>query len=336
MRDRTLKDYKRQADIFHRPQVKEVLPEYFQKDYPDLLQFIEYYYEESLEDEDLTVFDDLFVIREIEATELRYLDNLFKEVGAGVSRDLFSNPREMLRSFAEFFRKKGTLWSSEQFFRSFFNEEVEVIYPKRDLFIVSESNIGPESLKVLQNGALYQVLSVLIRSGLPSALWRELYVKLVHPAGFFLGSEVVAEGTGLGVLGAPTVILADQTDIIVSSIATAQPSAFVLAEVSIQIPDGNDSDSEMTIIRRRKISELSGLGAIDLAANYERIAGFGDEMALLDVNSPTFDDDIDSAAYTGRDQLDRGPTGAIRMSNDLETMDFDRQLAADSDGTGWL
>jgi hypothetical protein len=336
MRDRTLKDYKRQADIFHRPQVKEVLPEYFQKDYPDLLQFIEYYYEESLEDEDLTVFDDLFAIREIEATELRYLDNIFKEVGAGVSSDLFSNPREMLRSFAEFFRKKGTLWSSEQFFRSFFNEQVEVIYPKKDLFIVSESNIGPESLKVLQNGALYQVLSVLIRSGIPSALWRELYVKLVHPAGFFLGSEVVAEGTGLGLLGAPTVILAEATDIAVTSFATAQPSAFVLAEVTIQIPDGNDPDTDLTQIRRRKISELSGLGAIDFAANYERIAGFGDEMALLDVNSPTFDDDIDSAAYTGRDQSDRGPTGAIRMSNDLETMDFDRQLAADSDGTGWL
>ena len=336
MRDRTLTDYKRQSDIFHRPQVREVLPEYFQSSYPNLLQFIEYYYEESLEDENLTVFDDLFTIREIEATELKFLDNLFKEFGAGVSADLFANPREMLRSFAEFFRKKGSLWSAEQFFRSFFGETVEVIYPKKDLFIVGESTIGAESLKVIQNGALYQILSVLIRSGIPSALWRELYVKLVHPAGFFLGSEVVAEGTGLGSLTGPAVVLGDATNLVVTSDATSQPSAFVLAEVTIQIPDGNDPDTDLTQIRRRNISTFAGLNALDFAANYERIAGFGDEMALLDVNSPTFDDDIDSAAYTGRDQPDRGPTGAIRMSNSLETMDFDRQLAADSDGTGWL
>ena len=55
-------------------------------------------------------------------------------------------------------------------------------------------------------------------------------------------------------------------------------------------------------------------------------------MALLDINSPTFDDDLDSAAYTGRDQADRGPTGAIKFDNDRETMDFDRFLGADSSG----
>ncbi len=332
MRDRTLTDYQRNSDVFYKSFVKEILPEFYQRDYPNLLKFLEYYYDDFEEDVTYTVFDELFAIREIEATGLQYLDNLFAEVGAGVSKDFFTDPREMLRSFAEFFRKKGTLWSAEQFFRAFFQETVEIIYPKKDLFIVGESNVGPESLKVIQNGALYQIFSVLIRSGIPAAAWRELYVRLVHPAGFFLGSEVVVEDTGLGDLTAPTVIAADVGALVVSSSATIIPRAFHMAEATIGIPDGNDSDSEITLIRRRSISDFATMGAIDFAGGYERIAGTGDEMALLDINSPTFDDDLDSAAYTGRDQADRGPTGAIKFDNDRETMDFDRFLGADSSG----
>jgi hypothetical protein len=59
------------------------------------------------------------------------------------------------------------LYSAEGFFRAFYGEQPEIVYPKNNLFIVGESKVGPESLKYIQNGALYQVLSVLVRSGVP-------------------------------------------------------------------------------------------------------------------------------------------------------------------------
>lgn len=172
--------------------VKEVLPYYFRTDYPNLITFLEGYYEflES-EDEFGALIHDLYQIRDIETNNLKFLDNMFKEYAFGLSQSFFTNPRESIRNFARFFRVKGTKYSAEGFFRAFFDEEVEVEYPKNSLFILNESEIGVDSRKILQDGAAYQVLSVLIKAPLSFQTWEELYRKFVHPTGFFLSNEVV-------------------------------------------------------------------------------------------------------------------------------------------------
>lgn len=310
MRERTLTDFQRHNDSFRRASVLEILPEYFQRDYPNLLVFLEEYYAFIDSDETFSVINELMGIRDIERTQLKYLDQIFNEVGGGAGSGAFSDPREALRNFANYFRVKGTLFSAEGFFRAFFGEEVDVVYPKKDLFIVNDSLIGPGSLKFIQDGKLYQIFSILIKSSLPLADWNSLYKKFVHPAGWFLGAEVSFDTRASLSVGTPDVLAADLTDIIVQSASQIVPLFGKPYELAVFIPDGSDSDSDETIIRHRRVSEYANVEVDELIASYGQIAPNPD--GLLDINSPTFDED------SGR------PTGAVRVSNTIETMDFDR------------
>ena len=118
MRERTLTDFQRHNDSFRRNQVLEVLPEYYQRDYPFLLTFLEEYYAHLDSDETFSAINELFGIRDIERTQLKFLDQIFAEVGGGAGAGNFTDPREALRNFANYFRVKGTLFSSEGFFRA--------------------------------------------------------------------------------------------------------------------------------------------------------------------------------------------------------------------------
>ena len=58
--------------------VKEVLPEYFESEYPNLILFLENYYDAlDSSGEFGEVLKDLYDIRDIGTTQLKYLDNLF-------------------------------------------------------------------------------------------------------------------------------------------------------------------------------------------------------------------------------------------------------------------
>lgn len=205
MSSNTLSDFNRLPISFKKSLVKEVLPESFSQEYPSFISFLETYYEFLDGEENFgDLIDDLYVLRDIERTSLQTLDNLFYEVGMGVSHELFANPREVIRNFARFFRVKGTLYSAEGFFRAFFGVDVEIEYPKKDLFVLNQSELGIESLKVLQDGRLYQVLSHLIKAPISMGSWANLYKKFVHPAGFYLGSELqIATIGSLSITGVP-------------------------------------------------------------------------------------------------------------------------------------
>jgi hypothetical protein len=182
------------------------------------------------------------------------------------------------------------------------------------MFIVSESIIGSESLKFIQNNALYQVFSVLIRSSIPIVKWRELYRQFVHPAGFFIGGEVLLELTadklfGIGTM--PDVVLLDSGDFaVVIEAAGTLPLFTSSQEITARLPDGLDSDAFESHVRLVDISKYASMPVAELIASYGSIAPGKD--GILDVNSPTFDED------SGR------VPGVIRMSNAAETMDFDR------------
>lgn len=205
---KTLKDLDRLPISMKRSLVKEVLPEYFVTEYPTLITFLDAYYDNLDSDTNFgDLINDLQTIRDIEDNTLKQLDLIFKEVGLGISQNQFTTPREVIRDFADFFRVKGTKFSAERFFRTFFREDIELVYPKENLFIVGESEIGLDGLDVLQDGALHQVLSVLVKAPISIATWERLYRKFVHPAGFYLGAEVLILTAQTNPLSAPDVIL---------------------------------------------------------------------------------------------------------------------------------
>lgn len=192
----TLKDYNRLAINFRKSLVQEVLPEYFQSSYPALIDFLEGYYEYLDSDDQWGgSLQELITIRDFEDTTLKRLDFVLGEVGLSVSSGRFTFPREVLRNFGNFFRVKGSEYSAHGFFRAFFNDnDIEIKYPKDELFRIGQSKIGSDDAFIIQDGKIYQIFSILIKSGKPISEWESLWRKYVHPSGFHLAAEVLIIG----------------------------------------------------------------------------------------------------------------------------------------------
>src|SRR6056300_1354865 len=119
----TKKDFNRLPVNLRTSLVQEVLPEYFQTDYPNLIQFLEGYYDYLDSDGQWGgIINELNTVRDFEDTELERLDFLLDEVGLGISSGQFTFPREVLRNMGNFFRVKGSEYSGFGFFRAFLEE----------------------------------------------------------------------------------------------------------------------------------------------------------------------------------------------------------------------
>ena len=147
----------RSNPTFHRSQVTQVLPEFYQSEYPKLVEFLKKYYEYSGEDGSSSFQEqihNLFGMKNISDADISRLDLLLGEISEGLETSSFyQNPRLMTRLLSHFFRNKGTQLSAEQFFKAFFNQDVEISYPKKDIFFLNDGNggsvIGPEALKYI-------------------------------------------------------------------------------------------------------------------------------------------------------------------------------------------
>jgi len=307
MKQRTETHFNRKAIDFRTSKIDQVLPDYFKEDYPNLIKFLEYYYDFMDSDGTHSFNSDireLMVAKDIESTSLDLLDNLFKEVGLGTSQDFFTNPRQEAALFAKFFRVKGSLYSSEGFFRSFFDEQPTISYPKEDIFRVGESNIGPESIKFLTDNKLYQLFSVLIKVSQPVSKWGDLYKQFAHPAGWYFEGQVQIEGIGdlLESDGMPLPGIVENVRTMVSS-ASISPTAFT--SMSGIYDDAGDSDSIPERIDLNAIIDL-----YDSATVTQLDTIYSDIEDIIDLQSPTMDEDS-------------GGGTLIEMSNTLDKMDKD-------------
>jgi hypothetical protein len=178
-------------------QVENVLPEHFASLYPKFISLLEKYYDFQDEYKSTELLQHLFAARDINETDITLLTFIEDELllGEEYFKGFGKNETE-LRAAANFsnilFRAKGTKFAIEWFFRSFYGEDVEVLYPKENIFKVSdlESQLGPNSLRYLTDDKLYQTFAVLIRVGIPISKWKEVFKLFVHPAGMYLGGEV--------------------------------------------------------------------------------------------------------------------------------------------------
>lgn len=196
--DITLLDNNRIELTLLKSEIETILPEYFEAEYPKFVQLLNDYYEwMSLNNNFVHELHHLMTTRDITQSDGDRLPLIEDELLLGQSYfQGFTNKREAAKFSSTLYRSKGTKYSIEQFFRGFFNEDPEVIYPRDKVFTLNEdtSQIGPLSQKYITNNALYQTNAILIRTGLPRSLWEEVYKLFVHPAGMYLGSEVVLVG----------------------------------------------------------------------------------------------------------------------------------------------
>lgn len=208
--------YNRRPRNFLHRKVREALPEFFTQDYPKLVTFLEKYYD-YLDSDGASSFDyklrKIYQTRDTQETTSDLLKFLIEEIAGGNTGGNFTDPSFYAQRIHELHRTKGSRFSIEEFFRAFFQQNVEVEYPKRDIFTLGHDSAGPlsrigaDSNKFIRNNSLYQVFSILIKSAISQSTWLELYKKFVHPAGFYVAGSVVTDVEAVGSISAPLSIV---------------------------------------------------------------------------------------------------------------------------------
>ena len=115
-RDKTLLDNRRTDINFKKADIKSVLPEYFQEDYPLLITLLEKYYEFMDSSGGSTdIINQLYTLKDATSTPSSQLENLEDEYLLGTSYfGGFQNKREAIKFSNLLYRSKGTKYSIEQ------------------------------------------------------------------------------------------------------------------------------------------------------------------------------------------------------------------------------
>ena len=312
-----VEDLDRRNLSFSKSKVREVLPEYFEESYPNLVLFLDKYYEYlegTNRDSFKTQINNLFVSRDTEQTSDANLDFLIQELGNGLkSSAFFDNPRLMTTLLAKFYRVKGSLASIEGFFRGFFGENVVVDYPKQNLFVVGDSKVGYDSLKFIQDNALYQTFSLLIKTPFSTAEWRDLYLKFAHPAGFYYQGQVITQTEkDFGLIS----VSEDPLAIPVTPLVLSSEGFITLGTAFTETTALWDSNGDITADYRFNLSQTIATYDVVLTSVLDKF--YTSIGQLITSNSFTFDD-----------------SDTIRpdFSMSLETMDNDMFTRYLSDST---
>ena len=191
-------DKKRRNINLRDMQVKNILPEHYGTYYPKFISLLERYYEFQDQESSTELLNHLFATRDVNETDITLLSYIEDELllGEEYFQGFGKNDSE-LRAAANFsnilFRSKGTKFAIEWFFRSFYGEDVEVLYTKENIFKIGDvdSQIGPFGLKYLTDDKLYQTFALLVRTGISISKWKEVFKLFAHPAGMYLGGEVL-------------------------------------------------------------------------------------------------------------------------------------------------
>jgi len=284
-------DKNRRKINFSASRVREVLPEYFVTDYPNLVTFLEKYYEYLSATERHSFesnINELFYLRDISETSIENLDAIINEIGNGLQvASFFQQPRLMAKLLSSFYASKGSLLSAEGFFRAFFNEDVTVEYPKQQIFIVGESEVGYESQRFIQDAGIYQIFSILIKVGLSVQDYKPLYTRFVHPAGWHFQGFVQTEGAVNITLNASSENpLAEERPIVLLDIVELNTTAG-FNELTLLVDSDGTQVRTTTFDTVQKYAEAS---ADTLTTYYESV------KEIVSPNSFTFDDDSDGSS----------------------------------------
>ena len=140
---------------------------------------------------------------DIDQNSLNYLELMQKEIAAAIPRNVTVNKRNLYKQILDFYKLRGNSDSIEIFFRLLFNEEVIVDSPYDKTLIPSSGNYDTSQNRYLDNRGFlsdriklqdsfrFQKFSYLIKTGKNVSDWKDVYDKLVHPAGFIFFGEIL-------------------------------------------------------------------------------------------------------------------------------------------------
>ena len=267
---KTLSDLNRLNVDLKESQVDTIVPEHFKEQYPKLVEFLKAYYE-YIDGEDGIAHDlkNIFTARDPESTSEEFLNLLFQEKSPSFGVSKFPSPRFALKQLPSLYKIKGTNVSIDSYFRYFFQQGVEKILPRNDMFIVGQSRIGAESLKFIQDSYFYQIFSILIKSSITATEWFDYYKTYLHPAGYAIFTETSFEPV-VSMFGRPL------TEIITDSDIAASVASIIVS----------DGETEFTGLTSVTAIDSDAQRRFAVSSEINIYQSFEEETAIL--NDPTY------------------------------------------------
>jgi len=318
-------------------ELSNVVPSFFYEKYPNLIEWLSFYLEDLPSTKTYEMFhNNPYVLKTISKVNSELLKFLEDELALGYtfsSND--ANRRFILQRLSQIIQTKGSLFSIQQFFKILYGVEPDVVYTKRNVFIVDDSLIGPLSDRYIINDRLYQTFAILIRVPIPAQLWEETYRTLIHTAGMYLGAEIslvsvatventaddlnhetiISQSVSIGAVSEGAATIGDQTNL-----ETTQLLAY-------PTPD-SDVDGFLRIAPTSTFATFSTLQGFDSAGDSDPLLSLANVSAMyssierfIDITSPSVDQD--SAV-------------GITPSSTIETVDADQYYYWDSDSDRYL
>lgn len=309
--DRTLIDLGRRELNLQEYVLEDVLSQFIVSEYPNFVKFLEAYFEfEETDQSPSHLIKELFYTRDITQTDLSLLSYIEDELLLGQAYfEGFPDKREAAKYSSTLYRSKGTKYSIQQFFRTFFNIDPDVIYGKDFVFRVGIDRIGVESQRFIMNARLYQQYALLIRAELATAEWRDVYKLFAHPAGMYVEGEVqIVTSADLDIERQPEPGEQDIPPVSIVGTATIESQAVTSATglFDFNIPEGSGQLFRTTLGSGNTYPTEPGNDLIDVQnVTLEGAARLYSNLAeLLEADAPTLDEDFDSnegVAFAGFD-----------------------------------
>ena len=250
--------------------VTSIVPEHIQLDRPQLMTFLEAYYDFLQEPDQPGYFmKNLPVHRNIDDTADIFLELLQRELATPIPETIIANKRKLYKNITDIYLSKGATPSFESLFKLIFNDEIELYFPRVDILKPSDAKydavndrwLGDDGKlsvkKFIQDSRFYQSFSYVIRTGQTIDNWRDVVKKLLHPAGFAFFGEVTIFSQATGV-NAAKVQRAFPADFSVPSAGTPVFADPVVVDVTIPVIGGVQVNLSLSYILQPQAQHAVG------------------------------------------------------------------------------
>lgn len=140
--------------------------------------------------------------KDIDVVSNDYLDSIGNLIANNIPNSTSLDKVSLYKIIVKYYNTRGSEDSITAFFKIFLNETVSIFYPKEYLFTPSSKGFASDYYKI-QDSNYWQNYSYDIQSNSDATVWRDAFLKFVHPAGLKLFTSLLLEMQSLNVWDLP-------------------------------------------------------------------------------------------------------------------------------------
>lgn len=136
------------------------------------------------------------ISHDVDLCSEKYLEAIRKTIAVGVPTKSNLDKRRLYKIIVDFYLERGSDRGAYDFFRIFYDEIIELVYPKLRLFNTSSdrSKLSDNEFRILDS-YYWQVYSYVIKFPNSNLDWEDDYLRFMHPAGLKMFHELTVTST---------------------------------------------------------------------------------------------------------------------------------------------